>query len=55
MPKYIFDCEVAGAWDGEVEAKNKKEALEKAQDEIRMEGLMPVGKINIERLPKDEE
>lgn len=55
MPKYIYESEVAGHWDGEVEAKNKKEAKEKAEDEIRMEGLIPVGEMHVERLPKDEQ
>jgi hypothetical protein len=55
MPKYLFDCEVAGAWDGEVEAKNKEEALQKAKEEVCSEGLMPVGEINIERIPKDKQ
>jgi len=53
MPKYLFDCCVTGVWDGEVEAKNKQEALEKAKQELAFENLQPDGDINIERLPKD--
>jgi hypothetical protein len=52
MPIYRYECEVAGAYDGEVEAKNKKEAEEKIKQELSYEGLCPVGDIDIERLPK---
>lgn len=54
MPIYDFACNVHGNWDGEVEAKNKEEALEKANIELEIEGLHADGDIEITRRPKNE-
>tara|TARA_Y100000310_G_scaffold291735_1_gene319907 strand:- start:982 stop:1158 length:177 start_codon:yes stop_codon:yes gene_type:complete len=55
MPQYEYSTEVAGHWDGLVTAKNKKEADKKAREEVNTEGLTPVGKMFIDRVPKDQE
>ena len=54
MSEYEYFCEVAGHWDGSVKANNKKEAQEKAEQDIRIEGLIPVGEIEVRRIPKGE-
>lgn len=53
MPDYEYSAEVRGFTDGRVTAKNKQEAEEKIRDEIAMDGLVAVGRIDIERQPKD--
>lgn len=55
MPLYQYSCEVGGYLDGEVRAKNKEEAIAKAVIEIECEGLHPLGKIELYRVPKEDE
>lgn len=55
MPKYEYYAEVYGYEDGEVTAKNKQEALKKAEEEIAMSGLSVAKHIEVRRIPKDEE
>ena len=54
MPLYQFNAEGFAQTDGVVRAKNKKEALELAEQEAKCE-LVLIDRIDIDRIPKDEE
>lgn len=49
MRTYQYSAQVEGYWDGTVRARNKAEALKKAEEDIASEGMQPVGEIDVQR------
>ena len=54
MSEWQFQCRVTGVWDGIVEADSKAKAIERAKNELLVEGLFPDGEIEVHKAEDGE-